>query len=297
MAKLILHSDDFGLHETVNHAVIHAAGRGVLTSCSLMANGLAASDAIKRAVEMPQLGVGIHLNVLRGRPLSKPEKIPSLVDESGRFLNSAAKLAKKSIVKGISRTEVYEEYRRQVEFMIQKEIFPTHVDSEKHSHLWLPEAAWATGRIMKDFGISKVRIIRETPMLKRLRHSNINIRGNMMQRIKLMVLEWRSRQVGKKWPQAKHPDYFFGVRISGSPEPNPFADIAKIFFNMQSDAVVEWMFHLGGDCSRAYAEIEETFGKYFLTVGREHETQVLLSDEMIAEIYKNKSKLISYKQL
>ena len=297
MAKLILHSDDFGLHENVNQAVVHAVRRGVLTSCSLMANGLAADEAVKKALEVPELGVGIHLNILRGRPLSDPERIPSLVDENGRFFNSGARLAKQSFMKRISRTEVYEEYRRQVEFMIQKGIFPSHVDSEKQTHLWLPEAAWAAGRVMKDFGLLKVRVIRETPVLNRLRQSKVIVRGHLKQRIKLMVLEYRSRWVQQNWAGAKHPDYFFGVLISGFPGNNAFSDIAKVFFQMEPDKVIEWMFHLDIKCPDTYTQIEEEFGRYFLTSGREHETQMLLSDKMTAEINKNKSNLISYKQL
>jgi len=297
MAKLILHSDDFGLHPSINQTVLQAAGRGVLTSCSLMVNGLAAEEAVKKALEIPDLGVGLHLNILRGRPLSDPESIPSLVDGNGRFFNSAARLAEQSFIKRISRTEVYEEFRRQVECMIQKGIFPTHVDSEKHTHLWLPEAAWAAGRIIKDYGISKVRVIRETPMLKRLRQSNIIVRGRWMQRIKLMLLEHRSRRMQQYWAGAKHPDYSFGVRISGFPGDIAFSDIARVFFQMKSDKVIEWMFHLDVQCSDTYTEMEEEFGRYFLTSEREHETRMLLSETMVTEIEKNKSDIVSYRQL
>ena len=66
---------------------------------------------------------------------------------------------------------------------------------------------------------------------------------------------------------------------------------------MEPDKVIEWMFHLDIKCPDTYTQIEEEFGRYFLTSGREHETQMLLSDKMTAEINKNKSNLISYKQL
>jgi predicted glycoside hydrolase/deacetylase ChbG (UPF0249 family) len=297
MAKLILHSDDFGLHDSINQAVLQAAGHGVLTSCSLMANGLAAEDAVKKAFEVPDLGVGIHLNILRGRPLSDPEDVPSLVDGNGLFLNSALKLATRSVMKGVSRFEVYQEYRRQVDFMIQKGIVPTHVDSEKHTHLWLPEAAWATGRVMKAFGISKVRFIRETPMLKLLRRSKAAFEGDFLQRIKLIFLENRANVSKKNWAGAKSPDYFFGVCISGGSELNIYADIFKVLNQMPPDTVIEWMFHLGFNTPGAFSEMEEGFGKYFLTTQREDETRMLLSEGVMAEIKKNQTNLISYRHL
>ena len=85
MANLILHSDDFGLHREVNRAVADAAEQGVLTSASLMMNGAAVEDALERASRCPSLGVGIHLNVVRGRPLSDPQEVPSLVDRDGPY--------------------------------------------------------------------------------------------------------------------------------------------------------------------------------------------------------------------
>ncbi len=99
MPKLILHSDDFGLHEAINRAILDAAAKGVLTNASLMVNGIAAKEAIAGAL-----------------------RHPSLVSRHGRFLNSAGQLLARSALGKISPRHVYLEYRRQVLYMIGHDI-------------------------------------------------------------------------------------------------------------------------------------------------------------------------------
>ena len=182
MARLILHSDDFGLHPAINRAVFDAAGQGVLTSASLMANGLAAADAIAKTSQLERLGVGLHLNIVRGRPLSDPAQIPSLVNSTGRFYNSAGTLLMLSVLGRLSAEEIYIEYRRQVEFMLDHGLPPTHFDGEKHTHLLLPEASRALGRLMEEFNIRKVRLINETGVLQKLKTAGISVPGNWQQK-------------------------------------------------------------------------------------------------------------------
>ena len=297
MTKLILHSDDFGLHHSINGAILDAARTGVLTSCSLMANGLAAEGALEGARKIPELGVGIHLNILRGAPLSDPETVPSLVDENGRFLNTAVKLATRSMLGRINTSEVYQEYKKQSRYIIQNGIVPTHFDSEKHSHLWLPEAAQAVKQLMAEFDIRKIRTIRETHLVKDLRKSKRNIRGSFLQQFKLMLLEYRSRKLKELWAPVKSPHCFFGVCISGRYDENNPVEILKSFLNFKQNTVIEWMFHPGYDDPVAHDEIKAEFGTYFLTSQREAETRMLLSDDFIEEIKKNKNRFISYREL
>jgi len=156
MARLILHSDDFGLHSEVNRGILEAARRGALTSASVMTNGAAAEEAFEEARRLPELGVGVHLNIVRGRPLCDPESVPSLVDGSGRFFNSVATLLHKSLLGRLSLDEVHREYRQQVLRALEHGITPTHFDGEKHTHLLLPEAVSALRRLSAEFGINKV---------------------------------------------------------------------------------------------------------------------------------------------
>ncbi|PYV93500.1 MAG: hopanoid biosynthesis associated protein HpnK, partial [Acidobacteria bacterium] len=81
MKRLIVNADDFGLTEKVNQAIIQGHLEGIITSASLLATGAAFESAVTLARQHPKLGVGVHLNLTEGMPVSEPARIPSLVTE------------------------------------------------------------------------------------------------------------------------------------------------------------------------------------------------------------------------
>ncbi|MGA2094374.1 MAG: ChbG/HpnK family deacetylase, partial [Sedimentisphaerales bacterium] len=68
--RLIINADDFGLCRGVNKGIAEAHATGVLTSATLMANMPAAEEAVEIAHKLSNLGVGVHLNLTEGKPLS-----------------------------------------------------------------------------------------------------------------------------------------------------------------------------------------------------------------------------------
>ena len=286
MAALILHSDDFGLNREVNRAIIEVAQKGCLGSASLMTNGLAAEEALEQARDCTGLGVGLHLNIVRGRPLSNPEDIPSLVDNDGLFLNSVARIMTRSVRGKLVAAEVEAEYRRQVEFMLERDFVPTHLDGEKHSHILIPEAAQAVRKLSAEFSIGKVRLINEKALLKNLRRQGMTIKGSQSQRVKLELLEWRSRQVAGIWGGLRHPDATFGVLLSGNTRYPDAIDLLQAFVTLDSPKTIEWMFHLGYPFDENDTQFNNEFGGFFLGKARQEEVEFLLSDE-VAEIIGN----------
>ena len=85
MKKLIVNADDFGLTEGVNRAVIEGHVHGIITSASLLANGAAFGSAVAMSKSYAKLGVGVHLNLTEGRPVSAPSEIPSLANSQEFF--------------------------------------------------------------------------------------------------------------------------------------------------------------------------------------------------------------------
>ena len=79
--RLIINADDFGMTEGISEGIIKAHLEGVVTSTTLMANMPAAAYAIKLAQKTPDLGVGIHLNLTTGRPISTPEKVRTWINQ------------------------------------------------------------------------------------------------------------------------------------------------------------------------------------------------------------------------
>jgi predicted glycoside hydrolase/deacetylase ChbG (UPF0249 family) len=83
-ARLILNADDFGLTRGINRAIAELHAAGALTSATLMANGPAFDDAVTIALANPTLGVGCHIVLVDGTPVSPPEMIPSLLGADGK---------------------------------------------------------------------------------------------------------------------------------------------------------------------------------------------------------------------
>lgn len=156
LKKLIINADDFGLCKGVNKAVFEAHTTGVLTSATIMANMPGLYEAIMMAKNMPTLGVGVHLNVIDGKPISSDDRVKLLVNENGEFKYSAYKLAFKSLLNKKILKAIEVELAEQISLIIKKGIKPTHLDSHKHFHCF-PPVYRIVCSLAADFGIGTVR--------------------------------------------------------------------------------------------------------------------------------------------
>ena len=165
MKRLIINADDFGLSSQVNKAIIEAFKQGVLTNASLLANGLSFQEAVALAKANPELGVGIHLNILRGKPLSVLNEVRSLVDQRGFFQESPLRLGSKILLSKISLSEIEKEFKAQIMKVMEEGVQPTHLDTEKHIHI-LPSILRIIIKLAKEFKINKIRCLKSSIQLK-----------------------------------------------------------------------------------------------------------------------------------
>lgn len=210
--RIIINADDFGLSTPVNHAVQEAALGGVLSSATIMVNMPGFEGAVKIAKSVPKLGVGVHLNLLRGSPLCETSYVRSIVGREGNFLGSVAKLWKRQMLGQIDPREIVREMSMQVSRLIDFGIRPTHLDSEKHVHILFPFLWDAVCEVAKRHNISCLRVVREKSVLL----SSLP-RPLFKQRLKTMLLN--SRGKGLSAHARKHglkfTDYFFGLALTG----------------------------------------------------------------------------------
>src|SRR5438105_1851652 len=68
--RLIVTADDVGLHGGMTAGAIRAHREGVVTACSVVANGVAFYDAVERLRDVPSLEVGVHLTLVEERSLT-----------------------------------------------------------------------------------------------------------------------------------------------------------------------------------------------------------------------------------
>ncbi|HTW24426.1 MAG TPA: ChbG/HpnK family deacetylase [Candidatus Baltobacteraceae bacterium] len=132
---LIVNADDFGMSRGITDGIVLASRYGFVTSTSLMANLPASEYAISRLSATPSLSVGVHLNITTGRPILPAERVPTLVDSSGKF-HSAAAMSHKLWQRRVSGDEIEAEFRAQIRWMKDRGVPPTHADSHQHMHIY-----------------------------------------------------------------------------------------------------------------------------------------------------------------
>ena len=82
--KFVLNADDFGMSSAFNTAVLEGYQKGILKSTSLVANGDAFDEAVNKIIpQAPDLGVGVHLNIIEGKSLVKD--LRELTDANRNF--------------------------------------------------------------------------------------------------------------------------------------------------------------------------------------------------------------------
>ena len=148
--KLIVNSDDYGRTPDISRGIREAHLQGVVTSTTCMMNIPTTSDDIGIAFkETPKLGMGVHLVLTMGKPLSVRDAVPSVVDASGNFFKYTPFVEN---LPNLNIDEVKAEWRLQIERFIQVAgRKPTHLDSHHHSSFFAPELFHAMLELARDY--------------------------------------------------------------------------------------------------------------------------------------------------
>ena len=131
--RVILHADDLGISTAVNDSIFRLMDEGKLTSASILANGPAFADAIRRAHYFRQCSFGVHLNLTEFEPLTLSFGLAPFLSRSGHFQRQALL----SITTEVRKAVVHE-WTAQVHRIRQAGVHVTHVDSHHHIHTRLP---------------------------------------------------------------------------------------------------------------------------------------------------------------
>jgi len=155
--RLILNADDFGLTRGINRAIAELAAAGALTSTTLMASGPAFDDAVAVARAHPQLGIGCHIVLLDGIPVSAHESISSLLGPDRRYFRPTLRSFLAALLTGRIRSEEIErEAIAQIRKLQSAGIAVTHIDTHKHAHIF-PAIARPLLRAAEQCGVRAIR--------------------------------------------------------------------------------------------------------------------------------------------
>lgn len=127
---LIVNADDLGMSDAINRGIVAAHHEGIVTSTTAMTNLPHAHRGIALAQgQAPALGIGLHVNLSYGRPVSPPERVSSLVLSDGRFL---------SLTRGVglpqhwNRRDIETEVKAQLDrFVAYAGRLPDHLDAHQ----------------------------------------------------------------------------------------------------------------------------------------------------------------------
>jgi predicted glycoside hydrolase/deacetylase ChbG (UPF0249 family) len=155
--RLIINADDFGLTPGVNRAIAELHDASAVTSATLMATGAAFDDAVALAQTRPGLGVGCHIVLVDGTPVSDPASIPTLLGPNRRsFRRSLVDFALGVLRGAIRQDEIEREALAQIQKLQQTGLRLTHVDTHKHTHL-LSRVTRPILRALEQSGIRAIR--------------------------------------------------------------------------------------------------------------------------------------------
>ncbi len=82
--RILVRADDLGYSEAVNYGLAKSVKEGIVRSVGVMPNMPSAEMGLE-LLRGEDVCLGQHTNICAGFPLTDPERIPSLVQESGEF--------------------------------------------------------------------------------------------------------------------------------------------------------------------------------------------------------------------
>jgi len=122
-----------------------------------MVGGEASVDAVARAHRLPELRVGLHLNLTDGRPVLPETEIPQLLRENGEFDRNMARAGVRFFMFPGVRRQLASEIRAQFTAFHATGLPLDHVNAHKHMHLH-PCIARLIVEIGCDYGLKAVRV-------------------------------------------------------------------------------------------------------------------------------------------
>jgi predicted glycoside hydrolase/deacetylase ChbG (UPF0249 family) len=228
--RLIVNADDFGWSPEVNRGIIDAHRDGIVTSTTLITDFPGFEEAVALAPETPTLGVGLHLNLVHGRPVSHPELIPTLVTTDGNFRGMAS-VVRRALTGRLDREDVERELHAQLARFREQLGEPTHLDCHKHVYVLEPIRTIAID-ITASLEHPRMRCPHETGPLPS------SLRG-----LKCRALRQQAgaTKAGLQIAGGRAPDNFVGIAHAGHVDLAVFQDA----LDTMADGVTEIMCHPG----------------------------------------------------
>lgn len=265
----IFNADDFGISKGVNAAIVKAHREGILNSASLMINQKYAAEAVKLAKKMPELEMGLHVNLTNEYPAASAQEIPLLVDGQGKLKNGFVNLLLLSFFKPRQlRQQVEIEMRAQIAKYLTTGLPLQHLDSHRHVHM-IPQIFKIMRKLQKEFEVPRIRVMNENIFntLKYNHNKSWLFDGALIKYVLLRFLCW--------WNGYKNDVYFYTLMYTCKIAKEQFSGV-KI---PQGYKAVEIMIHPGmPEIDKQYPE--DVWDENILSPYRTVELETLLDKKV-----------------
>ena len=164
MNKVLVNADDFGLSREVNDAIVYSFIHHLIDRTTLMVNMPYCNEAIKKAQEFGfEDKIGLHINIVEGKPLTEPIKNTILCNQYGNFDGNVMKKTFNRLYFGNKEKSAIEiEIEAQIEKFLNFNIGQKHMDSHRHAHV-APSVFPIIVDKYKKYGFQSMRLARNIP--------------------------------------------------------------------------------------------------------------------------------------
>jgi predicted glycoside hydrolase/deacetylase ChbG (UPF0249 family) len=285
--NLIVNADDLGWTAGVNRGIAEAHRNGIVTSASLLANGIAFAGGVELARGNPRLSVGVHLNLSDGAPVAGREAVPSLVGETGELVGGPESWLLKIAMRGLVLGEVEKEWGAQISKVRDAGVAVTHLDGHKHVHM-LPGLFEIALRLAKRNRIGAIRVSHEASNLRTALSAGAEVRASavLKQGVQARGLKLLARDARGKAERAgvATSDYFCGIAQTGELTKEGVARLLRSL----PEGTTELMCHPG------YVDEELRTTSTRLQGSREKEVGILTDPEIRNLVASQGIRLIDY---
>lgn len=278
LRRIIINADDLGFAPGVNRGIMEAHDAGTLSSASMMVTAPAFHEAVALVRDGHlRLDVGLHLNLVAGRPLTETV---SLTDPRTGEFHSLGELARRAVTGRIHADEVRRECDAQLRALADAGLTPTHLDSHRHAHA-LPGVLAAVAASAYEAGLHWVRRPLDRPTRRAAGAS-----------AKMLALHasWRRALLGvdrAHLPLLARAPRFRGIALQGVPDVE--AGLLALIDGLPA-GVTEIMLHPGYDDATLAAQ--DPYRRE-----REREVAALRSPAVRERLARDDVQLVSFAEL
>ncbi len=228
----MVNADDLGFTAGVNRGIFECAAAGTVTSASVMVNTPGFDDAMAGKGSV-QLGLGLHLNLIDGRPLTKA---PSLTEASTGGFHPFATFLARATAGVLVKHEVVAEVTAQLQRLRDAGVSITHIDSHRHTHVH-PMVWPAVVEAAKAHGVRVIRIPREP-----IANNAARARATLSKLLLGVAMTGGASYAAAKRAGLATADHFRGISSQGAAD--VVADVRAVLDNLKP-GVTELMVHPG----------------------------------------------------